>query len=126
MPIPDKNSLLSHLEENFHNGSIKEMEASAPRITRIKFVREDGASLLIDLCLANDYLGIDSIHAGQENAGIGREIVEIFKEFCEENQVGLFAEDVQNIDFFDKQGFEPSIDDPDNPYGYRAQWFWRG
>lgn len=126
MAFSDKNSFLSYLENNFQNGSIKRMEASTPRITRIKFIREDGATLLVDLCLASNYLGIDSIHAGQKNTGIGKEVIEIFKKFCEENQVGLFAEDVQNIDFFGKQGFEPSIDDPENPYGYRTQWFWRG
>lgn len=97
----------------------------ADRTNRLKFSLNRNY-LLVDFYLNVTCFGIETINAGRSGTRIGQDFLEIVKLYVEENDLGLFAEDVHNITFFDRQDFEPSIDDPDNPYGYKAQWFWRG
>jgi hypothetical protein len=78
--------------------------------------------LLLDFYLKSSSIGIEEIRVTKKGSKLGQAVVEALKEYAGENNLDLFAEDVYNYDFFSKQGFEPSVSNPDNRYGYRSQW----
>jgi hypothetical protein len=82
--------------------------------------------LLLDFYLKSSSIGIEDIKVARKGSKLGQAIIEALQEYAGENDLDLFAEDVHNYGFFAKQGFEPSVSDPDNPYGYRSQWVWTG
>lgn len=89
----------------------------------LKIVEGDN-EILLDLFFYKDSLHLENIRCLNKGTGFGSYIMDLIKDFCTDSNIILFAEDVMNYDFFVKQDFEPVIDDPENPYGYKAQWVW--
>ena len=130
--VPETNAweqgFIDYMNEFFDDLEVrleKSRTNNSKQSKHLTFKQEDGPDLFLEFESFETSIHILNIRASDPGSGFGTEILDSIKEYAEENQKVVFAEDVKNIDHFSKHHFEPSIDDPDNPYGYEAQWFYQ-